>query len=263
MEKGSNLLKNRVVLVTGAGRGMGRGIALVLAKEGAAVVVGDIILDLAQKTAKIIQDQGGKSLPVLMDVTSLKDIESALNAAVKTFGKIDVLVNNAGVVNLEDVFKLTSQVFSRTMEVNVLGTFLCCQAFANKVKESNSTGNIINIASNAGKVGYAGQVDYNASKAAVINLTRVLALEFAPYQINVNAICPGAVETEMLLDCAKWITEKNGGDPVELMHTFAPAQLGRLIQPEEIGEVVAFLASEKAAIIRGQSINVDAGNTPY
>ncbi len=263
MEKGNNQLKDRVALVTGAGRGLGRGIALVLAKESAAVVVGDINPDYVNETAKQIKNIGGKALPVLMDVTSIKDIESAFDQSIEKFGKVDILVNNAGIVNLDDVFNLKADVFSKTMEVNVIGTFQCCQVFASKLKESKLGGNIVNIASNAGKVGYPGQLDYNASKAAVINLTRILALEFAPYHINVNAVCPGAVETEMLLDCAKWITDKTGGDANELMHSFAPAQIGRLIQTEEVGEIVAFLASEKAAIIRGQSINVDAGNTPY
>jgi NAD(P)-dependent dehydrogenase (short-subunit alcohol dehydrogenase family) len=125
-------------------------------------------------------------------------------------------------------------------------------------------GSIVNVASNAGKVGFPGQCDYNAAKAAVINLTRSLAMEFAPIGINVNAVCPGAVETEMLSEVAKFIVETNGqGDAVELMHSFAPSQLGRLVQPEEVGAIVAFLASQKAAIIRGQSINLDGGATPY
>ncbi len=259
----NTLLKDRVALVTGAGRGLGRGIAKVLAKEGAMVIAGDIQFDWAKETAMSISSEGFKSLPVMMDVTSKDDVENAIKLAVETYGKIDILVNNAGVVNLQDVFELTAHQFSRTLEINVVGSFLCSQIFAKKVIELKCKGNIVNIASNAGKVGYAGQLDYNSSKAALINLTRIMALELAKYGINVNAVCPGAVETEMLLDCAKWIAGESGKDPVELMNSFSPVQLGRLIQSEEVGEIVAFLSSEKAEIIRGQSINVDAGNTPY
>jgi len=257
------LLKDRVALITGAGRGIGKEIGKVLSKRGANVVVGDILFESAQQTASEIISMGGNALAVSMDITSLEDIESAFEKTRREFGKVDILINNASIVNLQDVFELSPEAFSQTMEVNVLGTFLCCQAFAKILSKSKIPGNIVNIASNAGKVGYPGQLDYNASKAAVINLTRVLAMEFSTLGINVNAVCPGAVETEMLLECARWMTDKTGGDAVELMKTFAPAQLGRLIKPEEVGEVVAFLASDKAAIIRGESINVDAGSTPY
>ena len=257
------LLNNRVALVTGAGRGLGKGIANVLYAHGAKIVVGDIANDEVQKTAKEIRSKGGDAISVHMDITSLGDVESAFDIAYEKFGKVDILINNAGIVHLEEFFNLTSDAFTNTLEVNVTGTFLCSQVFARRIKEIKLPGNIVNISSNAGKVGYAGQLDYNASKAAVINLTRIMALELAPYKINVNAVCPGAVETEMLLECAQWITDKAGGDAYKLMQTFAPSQLGRLIRSEEVGEVVAFLASDKAAIIRGESLNVDAGNTPY
>ncbi|HEU0106775.1 MAG TPA: SDR family oxidoreductase, partial [Vicinamibacteria bacterium] len=124
-------------------------------------------------------------------------------------------------------------------------------------------GAIVNVASNAGKVGYPNMAGYNAGKAGVINLTRSLAAEWAPHRINVNAVCPGGVETPMLMAVAEWITSRQGGDPKELVQRMVPAQLGRPIQPIEVGRVVAFLLSDAAAIIRGQSINVDGGDTPY
>ena len=124
-------------------------------------------------------------------------------------------------------------------------------------------GSIVNIASNAGKVGYPNMAAYNASKAAVINLTRSLAGEWAEYGINVNAVCPGGVATPMLSDVAEWLGPKIDLDPEELLAGMFPAQLGRHIQPVEVGRVVAFLLSPQASIIRGQAINVDGGDTPY
>jgi NAD(P)-dependent dehydrogenase (short-subunit alcohol dehydrogenase family) len=129
--------------------------------------------------------------------------------------------------------------------------------------EQGGGGAIVNIASNAGKVGYPNMAAYNASKAAVISLTRSLAAEWAPHRINVNAVCPGGVETPMLEQVARWIGERQGLDPEALLGDMVPAQLGRHIQPLEVGRVVAFLLSERATIIRGQSINVDGGDTPY
>jgi NAD(P)-dependent dehydrogenase (short-subunit alcohol dehydrogenase family) len=129
--------------------------------------------------------------------------------------------------------------------------------------EQGDGGAIVNIASNAGKVGYPNMAAYNASKAAVISLTRSLASEWAEHGINVNAVCPGGVETPMLTDVARWIGEREGVDQAELLPMMMPAQLGRHVQPIEVGRVVAFLLSDDAAIIRGQSINVDGGDTPY
>ena len=123
-------------------------------------------------------------------------------------------------------------------------------------------GAIVNIASNAGKVGYPSMADYNASKAAIMSLTRSMAAELAPH-INVNAVCPGGVRTDMLRGVADWLAERSGEDSESLLQNFPPEQLGRLIEPVEVGRVVAFLASERAHIIRGQAINVDGGETPY
>ena len=189
-------LEGRTVVVTGAGGGMGRGIAEAAAEAGACVVVGDLALDPVAETARRIETGGGRALPLVLDVTDPESITAAIARAVGAFGRLDGWVNNAG-------------------------------------------------------------------KAAVINLTRSLAAEWAPHRINVNAVCPGGVETPMLMAVAEWITSRHGGDPKELVQRMAPAQLGRPIQPIEVGRVVAFLLSDAAAIIRGRSINVDGGDTPY
>ena len=149
------------------------------------------------------------------------------------------------------------------LEVNAGAVLSCCRLAAGRMINQGGGGAIVNVASNAGKVGYPNMAAYNASKAAVISLTRSLAAEWAEHGINVNAVCPGGVETPMLQQVAEWIGERQGIDPQELMPAMKPAQLGRLIQPVEVGWVVAFLLSERAAIIRGQSINVDGGDTPY
>ena len=145
------------------------------------------------------------------------------------------------------------------MNVNVVGVVNCCNAFR---AHAAAPGSIVNIASNAGKVGYPNMAAYNATKAAVINLTRTLAAEWAP-DINVNAVCPGGVLTPMLEHVADVVGSKIGEAPDELLATMVPAQLNRHIQPREVGRVVAFLLSDAAVIIRGQSINVDGGDTPY
>jgi len=258
------LLEGRVGMVTGAGRGIGRAIALALSSEGSAVIAADIRLEEVNATASQIIEKGGRAIAVEMDVTSPASIENAFHLAMQEFQTVDILVNNAGVVYLRDALTITKEEFDKTFSVNTTGTFLCSQFFAKVLKEKGSGGSIVNVASNAGKVGFPGQCDYNAAKAAVINLTRSLAMEFAPLGINVNAVCPGAVETEMLFEVAKFIVDQNRqGDPVALMRSFAPPQLSRLVQPEEVAIIVAFLASDKAAIIRGQSINLDGGATPY
>jgi NAD(P)-dependent dehydrogenase (short-subunit alcohol dehydrogenase family) len=148
-------------------------------------------------------------------------------------------------------------------EVNSRAVSTCSRLAAKQMISQGKGGSIVNIASNAGKVGYPNMAAYNASKAAVISLTRSHASEWAEHGINVNAVCPGGVETPMLTEVAEWIGEREGIDPEQLLPMMKPAQLGRHIQPIEVGRIVVFLLSDQAAIIRGQSINVDGGDTPY
>lgn len=164
---------------------------------------------------------------------------------------------------MDSALDIAAQDWRFQFEVNVQGLFLCCQLAARQMIAQGNGGAIVNIASNAGKVGYPNMAAYNAGKAAVINLTRSLSTEWAAYQINVNAVCPGGVDTPMLLSVAEWITQRNGGNPHELVKLMTPHQLKRHIQPIEVGRVVAFLLSDHATIIRGQAINVDGGDTPY
>lgn len=257
------LLENQIVFITGAGRGIGRGIAEACAEAGAAVVVGDVVEESARETAASVTGKGGRALPLRLDVTKRASVEMAIAQAVEAFGGIDGWVNNAGVVKMDAALETALEDWEWQFEVNVTGLFLCCQLAAKQMIAQGKGGAIVNVASNAGKVGYNNMAAYNASKAAVINLTRALANEWARYAINVNAVCPGGVDTPMLLSVAKYYTDREGGDPRELVKQMTPKQLGRHVQPIEVGRVVAFLLSDHARIIRGQSINVDGGDTPY
>lgn len=257
------LLKDKVIFVTGAGRGMGRGIAEALAEAGADVAVGDLAVEPVQETARLAEARGRRALAVPLDVTQRASVEAALAQTIATFGRLDGWVNNAGIIKMDAALDASLEDWEAHMRVNVNGLFLCCQLAAKQMIAQGGGGSIVNIASNAGKVGYPNMAAYNASKAAVINLTRSLAQEWAAHGINVNAVCPGGVDTPMLLSVAQWITARSGGDPHELVRGMTPRQLGRHVQPIEVGRVVAFLLSDHALIIRGQAINVDGGDTPY
>jgi NAD(P)-dependent dehydrogenase (short-subunit alcohol dehydrogenase family) len=256
-------LNQKVALVTGGGRGLGRGIAQALAEAGAQVMVSDLNPASAEETATLLHHEGHNVRSTGADVTSEASLQTMIETTLTHYSRIDILVNNAGAVTLNPLLDINMKEWDLTFDVNVKGLFLTSQLIVRRMIDQGTGGTIVNIASNAGKVGFASQAHYNASKAAVINLTRSMALELAPHGINVNSVCPGAVDTPMLLQCAEWLTKDTDNDPHALMQTFAPPQLGRLIQPIEVGRVVAFLASDAASIIRGQSINVDAGATPY
>ena len=257
------LLDGRTVFVTGAARGMGRGIAQAVAEAGASVALGDLDVEAVEETARLVDAAGGRGLSVALDVTDGASIEAALTRTVEAFGGLDGWVNNAGLLRMHPALEATVEEWEAHHRVNVSGVFACCQAAARQMIGGGVKGSIVNIASNAGKVGYPNMAAYNASKAAVINLTRSLAAEWAHHGINVNAVCPGGVQTPMLTAVAEWIAARQGGDPDQLLGRMVPAQLGRHVQPIEVGRVVAFLLSPQAAIIRGQAINVDGGDTPY
>ena len=257
------LLDGRTVFVTGAGRGMGRGIAEALAAAGAKVALGDLGLEAVEDTARLVAARGSRALALTLDVTDPASIQAAITRTVEAFGGLDGWVNNAGILRMDAALEATAEDWEAQMQVNVSGLFACCQRAARQMIAQGGGGSIVNIASNAGKVGYPDMAAYNAGKAAVINLTRSLATEWAAHGINVNAVCPGGVQTPMLRTVAEWVTARHGGDPEQLEQRMRPAQMGRHVQPVEVGRVVAFLLSGSAAIIRGQSVNVDGGDTPY
>ena len=257
------LLEDRAILVTGAGQGIGRGIAQAIAEAGGNVALIDLVRDTMKETERLVEEAGGRAVSLVADVTDVEAVRAAIDGAVEAFGRIDGVVNNAGIIRMGSALDLTPADWDLHFAVNVRGMMTCCQLAAKRMIEQGSGGSIVNVASNAGKVGYPNMAAYNASKAAVINLTRTLSAEWAEHGINVNAVCPGGVATPMLRKAAEWVAEKFGGDPEEIYETMKPHQMDRHVEPIEVGRVVAFLLSDRAAIIRGQSINVDGGDTPY
>ena len=258
-----SLLSKQVVLVTGAGSGIGRGIARAVAEEGARVVATDLAGEAAAETATALAAAKLSAMALTLDVTDEDAVERAFVRVHERFGRLDGVVNNAGVLRMSPAIEAGAADWEIQFGVNARALFSCCRLAAQTMVASGQGGAIVNVASNAGKVGYPNMAAYNASKAAVISLTRSLAAEWAPHGINVNAVCPGGVDTPMLTEAADWVAEDAGLDAVALRQEMTPAQLGRHIEPIEVGRVVAFLLSDRAAIIRGQSINVDGGDTPY
>ena len=264
---GQRLLENKIAIITGGTSAMGIGIAKVFLEKGAGIIIGDLEHDKLDKISSELKKESSadKIKAFKLDLTSMDSMKEFLDKAETAFGKLDILVNNAGVCIGSSLFDLTQENYDLTFDVNVKGLFEISRQFAQKLIRADRPGNIVNIASNAAKVCFEGMADYNASKAAVVNLTQSMAKELAKHRINVNAVCPGAVDTDMLKQCM--IDAANASDGAvtveDCRKTWGPPQLGRLIQPYEVGRVVSFLASDEAAIIRGQSISIDGGNSPY
>jgi len=252
-------LANKVAVVTGGGRGMGRGISLTLAEEGAKVVIVDKDIVAAKTVAEEITNKGSGSISIKTDVSKSEDVQNMVNATLKEFGEIDILVNNAGIISLVSVVELNERDWDNTMQVNAKGVFLCSQAVARQMIKQRS-GKIINTSSLCGKVGYPLLAHYCASKFAIIGFTQALALELAQYNITVNAICPGTIETDMLKREYEWESKRTGASIQELReNSISNIPLGRIGMPNDVARVVLFLASSDADYLTGQTINVNGG----
>ena len=241
--------QNRVVIVTGAGSGIGRGIASAFAAEGGAIAVADIDAEAATETATALKEAGAQALAVAMDVTSPADVDRAVTETLAEFGGLDVLVNNAGIAGMHGFLETSPEDFEHVLRVNLIGTFLCAQAAAREMV-SRGYGRIINVASISGQRAGWGRTAYGTSKAAIIQLTRQIALELAQDGVTANAIAPGPVDTPL--------TARDHSPETRAAYRHAvPA--GRYGQIEEMAAAVLFLASEAAAYINGHTLNIDGG----
>ena len=245
-------LKDKVALVTGAGRGIGRGIAEVFAEQGANVVV-NYLDDAgeAEQVAAFARSQGRKAMTVKADISKRADVEPMIEAAWREMGAIDILVNNAGIETIVPFLELTDEQWTRLVDVNLRGAWLCSQVFCRRVLAEKRPASIINIGSiQAAKV-LPGRTHYAPSKLAIEALTRNMSAEMTPRGIRVNCVHPGLIDTPM----TSWVMK----DPVVLPQVLAQISLGRPGQPREIGAVAAFLASDEASYVTGQSLHVDGG----
>ena len=254
-------LKNKTAFVTGAAQGIGEAVALVLASYGADIIAADINLEGAQQTAKNIGKMGRKGLAVQLNVSKSESVNQAVEQAIQTFGTIDIHVNAAGIAVASKLTDVSEELWDRIMDVNAKGVFLCCKAVA-KYMIKNKKGKIINVSSQTGKIGEEANGVYSCSKAAVNIFTQVFALEMAPYGINVNAVCPGPVDTEMMEKAFVNFGRIKGIEPEELKRNWIDSiPLKRMARPEEIGEIVAFLSSDKSDYITGVSYTIAGGST--
>jgi 3-oxoacyl-[acyl-carrier protein] reductase len=243
-------LENKIAIVTGAGQGIGRGIALALAKEGAKVVVSDIS-DKVYDVVKEIQAVGSEALAVKADVSKSEDTMQLAAEAVKKFGRVDILVNNAGIYPFKALVEMTEQDWDKVLNVNLKGVFNCTKAVLPNMVQQKS-GNIVNIASVAGVVvGWPYLVHYSASKGGILGFTTTAAIELAQFGIRMNAIAPGAISTP-----GAQVTSEE-----QLKQTIQMIPLKRMGQPEDIANLVVFLASEESSYITGQCIVADGGLT--
>jgi 3-oxoacyl-[acyl-carrier protein] reductase len=241
-------LSGKTALVTGAAQGIGRDIALGLAADGAEVVICDVNLEAAQKTAADIEAKGRKSLALKANVASSADVTAMIDQVVEKFGRIDILVNNAGITRDGLILRMKDEDWDLVLSVNLKGAFLCTKS-ALKYMSKQRSGTIINIASIVGAMGNAGQANYVASKAGLIGLTKTIAREYANRNVTANAVAPGFIDTAM----TQALTEQVRTDLAKQI------PLGRLGSSEDVASAVRFLASPAAAYITGQVIHVNGG----
>jgi NAD(P)-dependent dehydrogenase (short-subunit alcohol dehydrogenase family) len=249
-------LADRVAIVTGAGSGIGRAGAILFASEGADVVVADVAVETGEETVRRIRQQGGRALFVRADLCSVEDVNHLVGLTCDRFGKIDILYNNAGVNLSATVTDTSEEDWDRLMAANVKSVYLTCRfVIPHMIKQGG--GCIINTASAAAIVGLRGLAAYTASKAAVLGLTRNIALDYARYKIRANALCPGVTATDMTLSIIS-----AQPDPVQARQRYDQGRpLGRMADPSEIARAALFLASDASSFMTGAHLVVDGGYT--
>jgi dihydroanticapsin dehydrogenase len=255
-------LDDKVTLVTGAGRGIGRATALLFAEEGARVVLMDLKAELVQETARLIAKQGGEATVVVGDVAKAMDAQALAETAVERYGRIDVLDNNAAVYLPPDILDLAEEDWDRVMDVNVKGIYLCCKAVIPHMIEAGG-GSIVNVGSILSFVGLDGPQNlapaYAASKGAVLQLTRALAIRHGRDNIRVNCVCPGFTETEMAEEALAGMADSPEVKEEIRKGGAAAHVLGRFGKPEEVANAILFLASDESSFVTGSPLLVDGG----
>jgi 2-hydroxycyclohexanecarboxyl-CoA dehydrogenase len=243
-------LDGKVAIVTGAGRGIGRGIAEKLAAEGAKVAAADVNEQTARETAQAL---GGEAIGLRADVTSRESVAAMVSAVVERFGRIDALVNNAGWDKVGPFLQSNETDWEKVIAINLYGTLNCCKAVL-PVMVNQGYGKVVNISSDAGRVGSSGEAVYSAAKGGIIAFTKTLAREMARYRINVNCVCPGPADTPLFAEL--------GEDNPKLREALEKAiPFRRLARPQDIANAVAFLVSDEAEYITGQTLSVSGGLT--
>jgi 3-oxoacyl-[acyl-carrier protein] reductase len=241
-------LEGKVALVTGGARGIGKAICERLAAEGAKLAIVDIMLDVAEETASEFKSKGVEAAAFAADVSNLDSANETVDAVVKEFGQVDILVNNAGITRDTLLMRMTEKDWDMVIAVNLKGTFNFTKAVCRPMMKARS-GKIVNVASVVGRMGNAGQANYSASKAGVIGLTKTTAKEFATRNIQVNAVAPGYIQTDM--------TGKLSDAATDAFLNVIPMKRGGT--PEDVASVVYFLCSDDSNYVTGQVINIDGG----
>lgn len=249
-------LADKTAIVTGSGQGIGRAIALRLAEEGATVAINDLEEERAAETVAEIEDAGGNALTAVGDVTDYDAVSSMVDDVADAAGGVDILVNNAGWDRIEWFVDQDPEIWDQIIDINLKGQLNCAHAVANHFKETGTEGKIINIASDAARVGSSGEAVYSGAKGGIISFTKTLARELAREQVNCNVVAPGPTETPMVEEMKE---SDLGGKILGGMEQQVP--LGRMAEPEDIAGGVVFLASADADFVTGQVLSVSGGLT--